>query len=158
MILDSSLVLVPDLHPIYLLWFQTKPEEFWFQVRVGNQQFRQFTMGFITMISFNSGLKLNPRLKPNLKPDQMNWVMVRCVRGMYKREHRVVAVVCIQFSTLESFFFIATLWRPVKLAQDRLYAWWRKESTCYIPGISQFIFSAFNPTSTFKLLSWSLFH
>ena len=33
-------------------------------------------MGFVTMTSFNSGLKLNPRLKPNLKPDQINWVHV----------------------------------------------------------------------------------
>ena len=59
-------------HPIYLFWFQTKPEEFGFQLRVGNQWFRQFTMGFITMTMFNSGFKLNPGLKPNLKPDQIN--------------------------------------------------------------------------------------
>ena len=31
-------------------------------------------MGFITMTRFNSGFKLNPGLKPNLKPDQINWV------------------------------------------------------------------------------------
>ena len=59
-----------------LIWFQKKPEKFGFQVRVGNQQFRQFNMGFVTMTSFNSGLKLNPRLKPKLKPDQINWVKV----------------------------------------------------------------------------------
>ena len=64
------------LHPIYLLWFQTKPEEFWFQLRVGNRWFCYFTMGFITMTRFNSGFKLNPGLKPNLKPDQINWVPV----------------------------------------------------------------------------------
>ena len=58
-----------DLHPIYLLWFRMKPEEFGFQLRVGNRRFRQFTMGSIFMTSFNSGLKLNPGLKPNLKPD-----------------------------------------------------------------------------------------
>ena len=52
-------------HLIYLLWFQTKPEEFEFQVRVGNQQFHQFTMGFITMTRFNSGFELNPGLKPS---------------------------------------------------------------------------------------------
>ena len=52
-----------------------KPEEFGFQVSVANQPFCQFTMGFITMTSFNSGLKLNPMLKPNLKPDQINWVL-----------------------------------------------------------------------------------
>ena len=32
-------------------------------------------MGFITMTRFNSGFKLNPGLKPNLKPDQINWVL-----------------------------------------------------------------------------------
>ena len=66
-----------NLHPIYLLWFQTKPGEFWFQLRFGNRWFRQFTIGFITKTSFNSGLKPNPALKPNLKPDQINWVPVR---------------------------------------------------------------------------------
>ena len=48
-----------------------KPEEFGFQLRVGKQWFHHFTMGSITMKSFNSGLKLNPGLKPNLKPDQI---------------------------------------------------------------------------------------
>ena len=42
---------------IYMLWFQTKPEEFGYQVRVGNQQFCPFTMGFITLKSFKSVLK-----------------------------------------------------------------------------------------------------
>ena len=59
-------------HPIYLLWFQTKPEEFEFQLRVGNRRVYQFTMDFITMTRFSSGFKLNPGLKPNLKPDQIN--------------------------------------------------------------------------------------
>ena len=61
-------------HPIYLLWFQTKPEEFGFQLKVGNQLFHYFTIGSITRTSVNSGLKLNPGLKPNLKHDQINWV------------------------------------------------------------------------------------
>ena len=61
-------------HPIYLLRFQMKPKQFGFQLRVGNWRFRQFTMGFITMTRFNSGFKLNPGFKPNLKPDQINWV------------------------------------------------------------------------------------
>ena len=69
-------------HPIYLLWFQTKPEEFGFQLRVGNWRFRQFTMGFITMTRFNSGFKLNPGLKPNLKPDQINWVIQKLIFQM----------------------------------------------------------------------------
>ena len=62
-------------HPIYLLWFWTKPEEFAFQLKVGNQLFRYFIIGSITRASVYSGLKLNPGLKPNLKPDQINWVL-----------------------------------------------------------------------------------
>ena len=64
------------LQPIYLLWFRMKPEEFWFQLRVGNRRFCLFTMGFIIMTRFNLGFKLNPGLKPNFKPDQINWVQV----------------------------------------------------------------------------------
>ena len=51
-----------------------KPEEFGFQLRVRNWQFCQFTMDFIAMTRFNSGFKNNLGLKPNLKPDQINWV------------------------------------------------------------------------------------
>ena len=37
--------------------------------------FCQFTMGAITMRNFNSGLKINLALKPNLKPNQINWLL-----------------------------------------------------------------------------------
>ena len=75
-ILNAKFPALLDIHPIYLLWFQTNPEEHGFQLMVGNQRFRQFTMGFITMTKFKSRFKINPGLKPNLKPDQINWVWV----------------------------------------------------------------------------------
>ena len=72
------------MHPIYLLWFQTKPKEFGFQLRFGNQWFCNFTVGFFNITIFNLVLKLNPALKPNLKPEQINWVMVH-LWGMYRK-------------------------------------------------------------------------
>ena len=70
-------------HPIYLLWFWTKPEEFGFT----SFKSRLETSGFISLLwvllsititSFNSGLKLDPRLKPNLNQDWINWVQEGC--------------------------------------------------------------------------------
>ena len=51
------------LQPIYLLWFRMKPEEFLFQLRVGNLRFHHFTMGFITMTRFNSWVQTQPRIE-----------------------------------------------------------------------------------------------
>ena len=66
--IDETMTIIAT-HPIFLPWFWNKQEEFWFQLRVGNQWFLHFTMDYITMKSFNSVLKLNLLLKPNLKPE-----------------------------------------------------------------------------------------
>ena len=87
-----------------------KPEEYGFQLRVGNRRFPQFTMGFITMTRFNSGFKLNPGLKPNLKPDQINWVQADILATKSTHEMIIFTKFHKDRRKIEDFLLIATIW------------------------------------------------
>ena len=73
--MDGSYI-VPLYAPNLFALVSDETRRIWVSTQGWKPAVSSIYYGFISMTRFNSGFKLKPGLKPNLKSDQINWVSI----------------------------------------------------------------------------------